>query len=176
MNPVHRTYWKPASQVPCSRISQDAKMKTQKMPQHYFFLSWEIKCVHWEPNHKAECILGYKVKSRYGPIWQAPHEGWGQEGANFRRMTLVVDGKREEVCGSEGYEEGGWGLPEESSPSPETVPSFSVTPLLLCSIRAQFWAMSPKSTVPWRPYLLCRGHWALWFAHYNRYLLSWIEF
>ena len=100
MNPVHSTYWKPASQVPCSRISQDAKMRTRKMPQH-FFLSWEIKCVHWEPNHKAEHILGYKLKTRYGPTWQAARDDWGQEGAHFRRMTLVVEGKGKEVCGPE---------------------------------------------------------------------------
>lgn len=75
-------------------------------------------------HHKAEHILGYKVKTRYGPTWQA----WGQEGANFRRMTLVVESKRKEVCGPEGDEEGGGALPEVSSSSSETVPP-SLSPL-----------------------------------------------
>lgn len=56
-----------------------------------------MKCVHQEPDYKAENIHGCQVKSKYGPIGQAPREGGGLEGANFRRMTLVAGGKRKEV-------------------------------------------------------------------------------
>ena len=50
----------------------------------------------------------------------------------------MVEGKGKEVFGREGYEEGGGGLPEVSSSSSETVSPLSVTPLLLCSVIAQF--------------------------------------
>lgn len=105
-------------------------------------------------NHKAEHILGYKVKTRYGPTWQA----WGQEGANFRRMTLVVEGKRKEVCGPEGDEEE-VGHSQVSSSSSETgPPSLSPSPSLLRQEHS--WDYVPEGTVPPEPYLLWGGHWA----------------